>query len=240
MSIDDLFGGTGWGDMRRMRSGQLFEHALPRFAKLARVALLKECEAASGEAFVSSLPEGAKGKKAGWLEQAKRCALSANFEGVEDFSAEFYEMLDLCSQRQQLGREFVRLALEKLPHGFGAFDARLIRHCSLIQDLYDPYYLAWSKAVQGNDVAAELAATPPPAKSVLYSHYTIITHKADAAADVAALVADAGNADGGGAELLLDQEGDRDLVGVPYIEYFAETLTPICMVPKDPCCAFLK
>jgi len=137
------------------------------------IALLKEIETATAAAFVSSesitrFPEGAA------RTQAINASVHGNFEGVSDFSPEFYAMLALSSERQQLTRDVIKLVLAKSEHGFSEFDSRLIGHCCDIATHYDRYYVAWSRAVQGNHVADRLRGDPPKSAALLANQYTII------------------------------------------------------------------
>lgn len=158
---------------------QHFDSLLPCLQPLRRIQLLKTIEESSSSTFLTSphvlsVPEGKQ------RTQAINASLHSNFEGITDFSPEFYSLIALASQKQQLTRGLIKLALAKDSklgdlHGFSEFDRILISQSCDIASAYDGYYAAWSRAVQGNEVARRLEERPPPSSSeLLLNQYTII------------------------------------------------------------------
>ena len=77
-----------------------------------------------------------------------KAALDQQWQGIDEYSSEFFHVYSAASSRQQLTRACVRKALAALDHGFSAFDACLLHYASLVNDAYDRWYVAWAKAVQ--------------------------------------------------------------------------------------------
>eukprot|EP01006_Ploeotia_vitrea_P029425 TRINITY_DN61974_c0_g1_i1.p1 TRINITY_DN61974_c0_g1~~TRINITY_DN61974_c0_g1_i1.p1 ORF type:complete len:550 (-),score=88.97 TRINITY_DN61974_c0_g1_i1:1577-3226(-) len=141
------------------------------FTGLKGVPLLKKIEQTTADLFIKNvIPAAASPEK---QELIKRACLNQNYEGVEEFTPEFFELLDLAVQRQNLTQTLVQQAMQDCDHGWSAFDSKLIFHSCEISRAYAPFYLSWLKAVQGNEVAKKLTNTPPPKE--MENHYTIIS-----------------------------------------------------------------
>eukprot|EP00730_Choanoeca_flexa_P012726 TRINITY_DN4561_c0_g1_i1.p1 TRINITY_DN4561_c0_g1~~TRINITY_DN4561_c0_g1_i1.p1 ORF type:complete len:553 (+),score=159.79 TRINITY_DN4561_c0_g1_i1:51-1709(+) len=147
-----------------------FETSLPQLTG-KKVKLFKQLEDATNAAYKSNVIEATYPREK-W-DQLNAAAFTSQFQGVKDFSPQFYELLQIASGRHQLMRDFVVMALDQVDHGLSAFDACLLKHSAIISGHYDTYYTAWCKAVQGNKVAEQLSAQPPADKALL-NHYTII------------------------------------------------------------------
>jgi hypothetical protein len=96
-----------------------------RYAGLTRLKLFKEVESASGQVFVDGLRSKEKGER---LAKAEKIALNSNFEGIEDFSEEYYWGLDVAISRQRLCRQYTRCAIKQEAHGV----SRLVPLVSLL------------------------------------------------------------------------------------------------------------
>jgi hypothetical protein len=70
-----------------------------------------------------------------------KAALDQQWQDIEEYSAEFFEVFQAASARQQLTRACVREALAEMQTGFIAFDACLLHYASLINDAYDRWYI---------------------------------------------------------------------------------------------------
>eukprot|EP00735_Rhodelphis_limneticus_P010975 TRINITY_DN4015_c0_g1::TRINITY_DN4015_c0_g1_i1::g.11978::m.11978 TRINITY_DN4015_c0_g1::TRINITY_DN4015_c0_g1_i1::g.11978 ORF type:complete len:562 (+),score=104.23,DnaI_N/PF07319.6/0.032 TRINITY_DN4015_c0_g1_i1:33-1688(+) len=176
---------------------KLFEAHAEDFKKYRHIKLLRRIEQVTAEIFEA---EYLKDFSEADRPKLRRATIEANFQGIEEFSEEFYHALELASKRQELARKFVILALTTFPdsvHGFNPFDATLIKSSAKISSLYDVYYVAWLKAVQGNEVAKRLENVEENDVKHVLGKYTII----------------------------LEQDGK--FYDIPYYEHFKEQLTPI-------------
>jgi len=152
-------------------SSALFRSIQPSISSLHRVDLLKALENHVNQFFKDFISNNYPAERHQKLINA---CISTGFEGVKEFSEEFYEILGLTSRKHQLMRDFIQFALEGgSTSGFSEFDTKLIIHAGKISSVYDKYYFAWLKAVQGNDVAQQLEKQAPEDKTLL-NQYTII------------------------------------------------------------------
>jgi len=106
------------------------------------------------------------------------------FAGIEEFSKDFFTALGIGFGFQHMKREFIRLALTELDHGFDDFDKVLIYHATIISDFYDSYYEKWLKAVRTSEASKHIVKMQKEDPDRLHkivkdndldNHYTIIT-----------------------------------------------------------------
>lgn len=159
--------------------------ASPQLAGLQRIELLKALESITAEAFEKDLNAAGAGAEGGAApvdaRTLLRAALQQQFVGLGEYTPAWFAALDAAERRQALQREAVLAALSSLPHGFDQLDRCLICNAALVSGKYAAFYRAWIAAVQGNALAAELAAADREGSlpRELYNHYTIITKRAD-------------------------------------------------------------
>ncbi|EFC42681.1 predicted protein [Naegleria gruberi] len=160
-------------------SKSLFNQYKSGFSNLSRIPLLKKIVSVTDEIFATHQDFQQDLNILGEEKQSlvAQAAIHQNFEGITDFTEEFYKIVDVCNKRQQLARDFVYLALEKdsgVDHLFNKFDSALLRHAAMISGQYHPFYVKWMKAVQGNKVAEELEKRASTIDRKLTNSYTII------------------------------------------------------------------
>lgn len=132
---------------------ELFHKTKDQFKGLKRIPLLKEIEKTSHQIFTKEFKDYHNVIGENNKELVFKAVLTQNFAGIQEFSTDFYKVLDVCSKHQQLIREFIQLSLLELEHGFSDFDKTLIYHCCSISSFYDALYKKWIQAVQGNEVS---------------------------------------------------------------------------------------
>ena len=82
------------------------------------------------------------------VQQVQNAVLDQQWAGIPEYSKRFYKVFGVASERQHLQRTFIRLALDRLDHGFSGFDKSLVYHASKVSDAYDHYYVKWARTVQ--------------------------------------------------------------------------------------------
>lgn len=119
------------------------------------------------------------------LDKYHAAIISSNFAGIQDFSDEFYDVLQFASLKQKIMRRFIQNVFDPEKFninntGFSFFETIMLYYCAQISECFDPYYIAWCKAVQGNETAKALITNPLPKNDPLYkNHYTIIDTNVD-------------------------------------------------------------
>ncbi|KAF0982595.1 hypothetical protein FDP41_011525 [Naegleria fowleri] len=142
-----------------------------------------------------------------WKEILKQAVLHQNFEGIEEFSNEFYLILNLANERQNLIRHFISTLLRNSNNddhhlGFNEMERVLILRACNISALYHSFYVEFTKAVRLSRAAKEIEKRgEEQIDSALKNSYTIIAWN----------------------------EETNELYDVPYAKYFREELSPIVM-----------
>jgi len=166
----------------------LFDSYKSRLQNFSNIPLLKKIEELTNTIFkTEAFYEDARyllGQDDASVQRVLNAAIESNFEGVTEYSDQFYSLYKVAMQKQELVRGFIGLALQKLDHGFSAFDAILISQALKISALYDTYYLAWIKAMRNSDAASKILQmqkdSPEELKAFikaggLDNNYTVIT-----------------------------------------------------------------
>lgn len=161
---------------RRVYNMADFELVKDRFCGLTRIDLLKKIEEETANIFLENIKERFPEDR---FDKIRLACLHGNFQGVEDGSAEFFELLALCFERQSLTRNFMIEALKSTEHGFCDFDATLITGSAHISSAYHDFYVEWYRAIQGNTISEYLKANGKPSDLSLLNHYTIIQFAQD-------------------------------------------------------------
>ena len=127
----------------------LFDREKHRFANLQRLPLLKKIEAVTGEIFKTDPTFEKQRQVLGEKKepQVLKAVLESNFEGIKEYSAQFYQVYQVAAEKQVLTKYFVQQALINLDHRFNEFDQTLLIGTAKISLAYDEYYLSWIKSV---------------------------------------------------------------------------------------------
>ena len=81
-------------------------------------------------------------------ERVQNAALHQQWNGIDEYTTDFYKVYSACTLKQQLQRAWLRHILDAGDAGFEAIDRILIYHASHVADAYDEWYVQWAKAVQ--------------------------------------------------------------------------------------------
>ena len=141
-------------------------------AALQRVALLKRCEALSGDAYKEVLAKSTAGNPEAHAE-VTRVVFASDMSGIDEFSARWYEVIEAKMGRMELCVDMIQRALlaQGDGSGFDAFERALVVGCAAITTPYNGYYFAYLQAVQEPWIAGKLAASPPPAEQTACYRY---------------------------------------------------------------------
>jgi hypothetical protein len=114
-----------------------------------------------------------------------KAVIESNFDKIKEFSEDFYKVYDVAAAKQHLTRDFIRSALDKLNHGFSAFDKELILGSLDISDLYDKYYKDWIHTMRNSETAKTIINYQTKKPKYLHkiikdkslnNHYTVILY----------------------------------------------------------------
>ncbi|CAK0782643.1 hypothetical protein CVIRNUC_005842 [Coccomyxa viridis] len=160
----------------------LLEASKGSLAAKERIDLLKAIEGLSRKEYTENAAFKDQHSLLGSDSEARarclRAVLDQQWQGIPEYSQEFYKVLEAASTKQQLTRALVRHALQTLPHGFDALDTNLIFHASLVSDAYDKWYRAFAQAVQGNKTAQQLEKDDKEGKvpKEFFNNYSIVSY----------------------------------------------------------------
>ena len=121
---------------------------------LSGVALLKQCEFESGTEYrntaLSAEPDASR------RARLEAVVFESDMSGVEEFSADWLELIKAKMARMTLCRERIIQVLNENgdSSGFSAFQRAIVCGCARIAGHYDGYYLAYLAAVQHPDTVA--------------------------------------------------------------------------------------
>jgi len=143
------------------------------FKGLSKLVLLKKIEEKTQGWFLTDQ------NKVGDESFVNRTCKS-NFSGIEDFSEEYFQTLQLAELRQEYNRVAIELALSQCEHGFSEFDRLLLLGSVAISRAYGPFYLAWSRSVSDKPINEWMDKNgKPEPDSDLASPYTALVLKDD-------------------------------------------------------------
>lgn len=138
----------------------LFNRYKKDFQTFERINLLKKIETTCHHVFRTHEEFEEDRNFFGTDEESQKKLIAAviesSFEGIEDFSDEFYSVYDIAIKAQQLQRKFTLLALDEFDHDFLPFEESLIRLSIDLSNVYDLYYKDWLKQVRNSEAAKKI------------------------------------------------------------------------------------
>ena len=153
-------------------------------ANTERVAFLKHLDQVSGDCFTEYINSDDSGLNQEKKDMVQRVVFQSNFAGIPEGSELFYEMLKYKCLRMSCCRRLVVQSLYQNNMGFKDWEKDLIIHSAYISQSYDPYYLAWLRAVQDQtfnnavkDSTSEVTKANRESEKHFLSPYTMIRAK---------------------------------------------------------------
>ena len=150
-------GGSGAGDADGGRGG---DDSSSLEITQANIKIFREIVKVANEIFSTDESfEPARcvlGKSESQQKKVVKMIIESTFEGVREYSDDFYKLLEVASARQKIIRRFIRTSIDRNILRFSPFDRHLVYQSSKISDLYDAYYIGWLKAVRNSDAAKRI------------------------------------------------------------------------------------
>jgi hypothetical protein len=167
---------------------KILENRMDKFTDYKRIELLKKIEEEGQEIFTNDdfFAEARllRGDDPENIQTVLNAVLKSHFQGVEEYSTEFFQLYNSAVEYQRFVRELIRQIFEEVGHGYNDFETQLILGALTVMDYYDIYYREWMKAVHNTPAAQKIKELQKKdsqklqellKKDEFNNHYTIIT-----------------------------------------------------------------